>query len=80
VTIDISREHQAVTQTVADNGRGFQPDTPAPGGMGLRSMRERVTALGGTLGIESRPGAGTRIIAQISLEPTTDDRQETGGG
>jgi two-component system, NarL family, sensor histidine kinase LiaS len=77
VTIDISREHQAVTQTIADNGCGFQPDTPAPGGMGLRSMRERVMALGGTLELESRPGAGTRIIAQIPLEPTTDDRRLT---
>jgi two-component system, NarL family, sensor histidine kinase LiaS len=73
VTIDIIREQHAVTETIADNGRGFQPDTPAPGGIGLQSMRERVTALGGTLLIESQPGAGTCITVQMPLSPTTDD-------
>jgi two-component system NarL family sensor kinase len=51
-------EH-VVTLTIADDGRGFdiaraQADTR--GGIGLRNMRERLDALGGTLTIASQPG------------------------
>jgi signal transduction histidine kinase len=37
-------------------------------GVGLRSMRERAAELGGVCHIESRPGRGTRIRAQLPLE------------
>ena len=39
----------------------------APGHLGLRSMRERVERLGGTLQIESAAGEGTRVQAAIRL-------------
>jgi signal transduction histidine kinase len=38
-----------------------------PGHLGLHSMRERITNLGGTFEIESIAGAGTRICVRISL-------------
>ncbi|HWQ11220.1 MAG TPA: histidine kinase [Roseiflexaceae bacterium] len=50
---------------VQDNGIGFDPGGAFPGHLGLRSMRERALGLGGTLEIESAPGAGTRITARI---------------
>ncbi len=85
VTIEISSESQAVTQTITDNGRGFQPDTPASNGIGLQSMRERVVAAGGTLLIESQPGRGhahhraddARADRRPTAEPTTDHRPPT---
>ena len=40
---------------VCDDGRGFNPDSSFPGHLGLRSMSERATQLGGTLQIESAP-------------------------
>jgi signal transduction histidine kinase/PAS domain-containing protein len=52
---------------VADDGRGFDPDGEFPGHLGLRSMRERAAALGGTLEIASAPGAGTRLRARVPL-------------
>jgi len=50
---------------VRDDGEGFDPEGSFPGHLGLKSMRERVAHLGGTLRIESAPGEGTRIRAQI---------------
>jgi PAS domain S-box-containing protein len=45
---------------VWDNGKGFS-DANGKKTFGLLGMRERVTMLGGTLEIDSRPGQGTRI-------------------
>ena len=52
---------------VADDGVGFDPDEPGLRSrrLGLTSMEERARALGGTLSIESRPGAGTTIVLEV---------------
>ncbi|WP_424532395.1 sensor histidine kinase [Sphaerisporangium viridialbum] len=73
-------EHAGVTLTylddmvmldVYDDGRGFDVSNPvgqATGtGYGLRAMRERVSALGGTLTVESSPGDGTAVVATLPL-------------
>jgi len=36
--------------------------------LGLLGMRERIELVGGTLDIESSPGAGTTVIARVPLE------------
>jgi len=51
---------------VSDNGEGFDP-TAGTGGFGLAGMRERIELAGGELQIESREGAGTRILASVPL-------------
>ena len=48
---------------ISDDGSGFDPE--APHGVGLRSMRERSRAMGGTLEVDSEPGRGTRV--QLSI-------------
>ena len=62
---DAARLHIEVT----DAGPGF---IPRPAGewdqhLGLAGMRERVESLGGNFRVESAPGAGTRVIADLSL-------------
>ncbi len=47
---------------ISDNGVGFDADSTPPGHYGLMGMRERTRLAGGTLEIESRPGAGTRLV------------------
>ncbi len=59
-----------VVARVEDDGIGFVPgqflhSTDGLRGMGLLSMRERVTLLGGTLMIDSTPGRGTVVRAEI---------------
>ena len=52
---------------VADDGVGFEPEEAGLRSrrLGLTSMEERARALGGTLSIESRPGAGTTIVLEV---------------
>jgi len=57
--------------TVTDDGRGFDPTSivaSLSGGFGLRSMRERVELLGGTLDVHTAAGDGTRIVARLRPE------------
>ena len=49
---------------VADDGVG---GADADGGSGLRGLADRVEALDGRLAVESPPGAGTRVVAEIPL-------------
>ncbi len=51
---------------VVDDGRGIAPMTPP--GVGMASMRERISELGGILSIERRPVGGTRVLARLPLE------------
>ncbi len=65
-----------VTLDVFDDGRGFEPEKLADtvagradgSGFGLRSLRERVAAQGGTLTIESAPDEGTVVAIRLPLE------------
>lgn len=50
---------------VRDDGCGFDSDEITNSGLGLNQMRERVTAVGGTLQVDSKPGEGTIVIAQL---------------
>lgn len=56
-----------VTLDIEDNGRGFDPSQTFAGHLGLRSMRERVADFGGSISIESAPGAGTRVRVSIPV-------------
>ena len=64
VLVRLDASPTALTLEVADDGVGFDPGASYPGHLGLRSMRERVSELGGTLEIHSAPGEGTRIVAR----------------
>jgi NarL family two-component system sensor histidine kinase LiaS len=67
IDITLKHEQDAMILTIADNGRGFDPNVPQQGGIGLHSMRERLANLGGTLTIESTPGHGTCIEARLPI-------------
>jgi len=51
--------------TVSDDGRGFDPRRQR--GLGILGMEERVRRLGGTLAIESHPGQGATVRAELPL-------------
>ena len=68
VVLRLARQEREVFLEVCDNGKGFVPTGPFPGHLGVRSMRERVTKIGGTLTIESAPGQGTCIRVRVPLE------------
>lgn len=59
----------SVTLDIYDDGTGFDPSAAAPpsdaGGYGIRAMRQRVEQLGGVFSVESSPGEGTIVAAQV---------------
>jgi len=68
VKLKLALDERALTLEIADNGTGFDTLQEYPGHLGLRSMRERIEALGGKFKIESAPQAGTHILATVPLE------------
>lgn len=66
-TIDLARDNGTLTVHVADDGIGTPPNGD---GSGVRGLRERVTALGGTLIAKPiAPGNGFRLSARIPIDP-----------
>ncbi|HEX2105897.1 MAG TPA: MASE1 domain-containing protein [Solirubrobacteraceae bacterium] len=63
-TVEVSRSDATVTVTVSDDGAGGAD--PAHGS-GLRGLAARVAALDGRVDVDSPPGRGTRVTAQIPL-------------
>ncbi|GAA4902076.1 signal transduction histidine kinase [Stackebrandtia albiflava] len=71
VGITLTYMEDVVTLDIRDDGVGFTPGA-APredGGYGLTAMRQRITRLAGELSVESEPGAGTAISANLPAIP-----------
>jgi PAS domain S-box-containing protein len=66
-----------VTVAIHDDGIGFDPALGRPGHLGLASMRERVTRLGGRLDVASAPGCGTTITATVPVGVPPDQEGVT---
>ncbi len=66
VSIRLVRDAGAVDLRVQDDGVGFESGDG--GRLGLRGMRERAALLGGSVVVESQPGAGTTITAHIPVQ------------
>jgi PAS domain S-box-containing protein len=63
-SVRIAAENGGLTIEVSDDGVG---GARAGDGSGLRGLGDRISALDGALELESPPGAGTRLRAQIPL-------------
>jgi signal transduction histidine kinase len=61
----VERGAKSIVVRVTDDGRGFDPGRSR--GMGILGMEERVKRLGGTLRVESRPGKGATVTAELPL-------------
>jgi two-component system sensor histidine kinase UhpB len=77
------RENLLLRCSIRDDGEGFDSGrthaVPGRKGLGLIAMQERVTAIGGTLRIESRIGNGTELSIQIPLEGDHANSHRTRG-
>jgi signal transduction histidine kinase len=68
LTVTLAVEDGHLRVGVADDGRGFDAAAGTRHG-GLLHMEDRVRSFGGDLRIESRPGAGTSVVARFPLDP-----------
>jgi signal transduction histidine kinase len=64
-TITLTYNDGRLLLGVADDGRGFDPNTASAGGLG--GLRDRIRALGGTVTVASAPGSGTRVSASLPV-------------
>jgi PAS domain S-box-containing protein len=64
VSVTVRRTEAGLETEISDDGRG---GADPKAGSGLRGLADRVEALGGRLRIDSPPGGGTRLRAELSL-------------
>jgi PAS domain S-box-containing protein len=73
VSVLLSSESRWARLFITDDGKGFEPGgatPPAKGsGWGLTIMRERVELVGGRFRVDTAPGDGTTIVAEVQVEP-----------
>ncbi len=67
ISVSLARRATTVAAVIEDDGAGFDPRAVHEDGVGLLGMRERLSFVDGRLEIESRPGAGTTIVAEVPL-------------
>ena len=65
-TISLDAAEQTLTFIVADDGDGFDT-TSTNYGTGVQGMADRLDAIGGSLKVESTPGAGTTVTGTIPI-------------
>lgn len=69
VAVSLRMRGARIRVSIHDDGIGFSSVDGQPRGYGLANMEARAKRLGGTLKLQSRPGEGTQVIAEFSLEP-----------
>lgn len=72
VAVSIACEGRELAVRVCDDGRGFDVMPVARkavrnGRLGIVGMQDRAGSVGGSIDIESRPGAGTRLTCRVPL-------------
>jgi signal transduction histidine kinase len=68
VQLSLVQDGDRIRLEVQDWGVGFDPETVDPSRFGLRGIRERARLLAGRAVIETSPGQGTRVTAELPLE------------
>jgi signal transduction histidine kinase len=65
-TVRLAQRNGSLEFSVSDDGAGFDPAV-AGRSAGLQNMTDRIGALGGTVAVDSAPGAGTRVVGAVPL-------------
>ena len=84
VHVELRRVGKSVRLEIRDRGRGFSLTESSIGGapgekVGLSSMRERVSLLGGDIKFHSQPGMGTSIVVEVSLSTRVSGEADYAG-
>jgi signal transduction histidine kinase len=65
VSVLLTGKDGRVSVVIEDDGTGFDPLAAGEERLGLLGMKERVDLVGGRIEVESRPGAGTTLVAEV---------------
>jgi len=82
--LEVYQDDDHLTFQVRDTGVGFEPDpdyeSASGSGFGLFSIRERITALGGEVSVQSQPGEGTTVELRVPKAVAGDEETPSGAG
>lgn len=67
ISLKVSEDPPRATLVIEDNGKGFLMDRIPQSSLGVRSIKERCTLMGGTAQWLSAPGQGTRLEIRVPL-------------
>jgi light-regulated signal transduction histidine kinase (bacteriophytochrome) len=76
-TVEVESRSDRVVLTVTDHGIGYDVTAAPPGTqrrLGLISLRERLSHIGGSMEVRSKPGVGTVIVLSAPTSPAESDR------
>ena len=76
VTLRVTERGESVTLRVEDDGTGFD-QAEISGGFGLVGMHDRASLVGGSVTVESEPGAGTTVRAEVPARHRNEDGQQS---
>jgi signal transduction histidine kinase len=77
VRVSLNRSQDELTLVIADDGKGFSPETVGKeGGNGIHNMRERASLLQGRIMIQSAPLKGTTITLIVPITITYVKNQD----
>jgi signal transduction histidine kinase len=66
VIIQLVSKNGSLILKIKDNGKGFDPDlVKKMPGLGLKSMRERIRLVNGTISFNTQLDKGTEVVAEI---------------
>jgi two-component system, NarL family, sensor histidine kinase DevS len=72
VELELTTTGETLSLRVADDGKGFDL-TQVTGGFGLTGMHDRVGLVGGKVTLDSKPGAGTTVRAEVPARYAVED-------
>ena len=76
-TVRLERIADVVHLSVSDRGVGFRVDQLRPaGGLGLVNIKERIRLVKGVVRLESEPGGGTTLLAEIPIDTVNQATEE----
>lgn len=75
--VEVAQREGYLRIEIGDDGAGGADLQP---GSGLQGLRDRIAAVNGTLTIDSQPGAGTILRAQLPITSTATAEADTGRG
>lgn len=76
VSLKMSEANHRVLMVIEDDGKGFDLDWIAQSSMGIRSIKERSTLIGGTAQWLSVPGKGTKLEIRVPISPESGVRED----
>ena len=77
VNVALKQEGPTITLQIEDNGCGFDSDSHRLDSFGIKSIHDRIKALGGSVKIDSKPGNGTCVYVNLPFlgEPTSEEKR-----